>query len=279
MSFLSGVILCLRGALVGFGAILPGISGGALCAAFGMYKPIMELLAHPIKTLKKDWLRLLLFVIGVGIGFVGLAGLTGDLMEKYEQEMTCLFVGFVLGTVPGLWRDAGKTGRSKSSYASLGIAFVVLTAILLTVRIVSGGVQLAQDFWGFLLCGVLWGLSMIVPGLSSSTLILFFGLYEAMLLGIKTLSFGVLLPLGLGIVACILVFPKAVNAALDKWPSQIGHAIVGVVLASTIVVVPEGIFASAGALLVGLAYIVVGFVFSFIGDKWCAKLEERSGGR
>ena len=279
MSFLSGVILCLRGALVGFGAILPGISGGALCAAFGMYKPIMELLAHPIKTLKKDWLRLLLFVIGVGIGFVGLAGLTGDLMEKYEQEMTCLFVGFVLGTVPGLWRDAGKTGRSKSSYASLGIAFVVLTAILLTVRIVSGGVQLAQDFWGFLLCGVLWGLSMIVPGLSSSTLILFFGLYEAMLLGIKTLSFSVLLPLGLGIVACILVFPKAVNAALDKWPSQIGHAIVGVVLASTIVVVPEGIFASTGALLVGLAYIIVGFVFSFIGDKWCAKLEERSGGR
>lgn len=277
MSLLSGVILCLRGVLVGFGAILPGISGGALCAAFGMYKPIMELLAHPVKALKKDWLRLLLFVIGVGIGFVGLAGLTGDLMAKHEQEMTCLFVGFVLGTVPGLWRDAGKTGRSASSYGSLGIAFVALTAILLTVRIISGGVQLAQDFWGFLLCGVLWGLSMIVPGLSSSTLILFFGLYEAMLLGIKTLSPGVLLPLGLGIGACILVLPKAVNAAIDKWPSQISHAIIGVVLASTVVVVPEGIFASVSALLIGLVYIVVGFVFSYIGDKWCAKLEEKSG--
>ena len=31
------ILLVLKGVLVGFGEILPGVSGGALCVAFGMY--------------------------------------------------------------------------------------------------------------------------------------------------------------------------------------------------------------------------------------------------
>ena len=32
----------LQGALIGLGAVLPGISGGVLCVIFGIYKTIME---------------------------------------------------------------------------------------------------------------------------------------------------------------------------------------------------------------------------------------------
>ena len=42
----------LQGALIGLGAVLPGISGGVLCVIFGIYKPVMELLSHPFKNLK-----------------------------------------------------------------------------------------------------------------------------------------------------------------------------------------------------------------------------------
>ncbi len=50
------IVLLFKGALVGFGAIMPGISGGTLCVAFGMYQPIMNLLSHPFKELKKNGL-------------------------------------------------------------------------------------------------------------------------------------------------------------------------------------------------------------------------------
>lgn len=32
----------LQGALIGLGAVLPGISGGVLSVVFGVYRPIME---------------------------------------------------------------------------------------------------------------------------------------------------------------------------------------------------------------------------------------------
>ena len=38
----------LQGALIGLGAVLPGISGGVLSVVFGVYRPIMELLSDPV---------------------------------------------------------------------------------------------------------------------------------------------------------------------------------------------------------------------------------------
>ena len=43
----------VQGALIGLGAVLPGISGGVLAVIFGIYRPIMELLSNPFKILKR----------------------------------------------------------------------------------------------------------------------------------------------------------------------------------------------------------------------------------
>ena len=40
------VLLFFQGAIIGTGAILPGISGGVLCVAFGLYEPMVGLFAH-----------------------------------------------------------------------------------------------------------------------------------------------------------------------------------------------------------------------------------------
>ena len=42
-------LLC--GAMMGGGAILPGVSGGVLCVVFGYYRPLMEILTHPPRGL------------------------------------------------------------------------------------------------------------------------------------------------------------------------------------------------------------------------------------
>ena len=53
------VMRVLQGALIGLGAVLPGISGGVLCVIFGIYKPIMELLSNPVRNFKTHVPRLL----------------------------------------------------------------------------------------------------------------------------------------------------------------------------------------------------------------------------
>ena len=65
------LVLVLKGVVVGFGAIMPGISGGTLCVAFGMYRPLLNVFSNPVKTLREDGWKLFAFVLGAGLGFVG----------------------------------------------------------------------------------------------------------------------------------------------------------------------------------------------------------------
>ena len=98
---LQGILWVLEGIIVGFGAIMPGISGGTLCVAFGMYKLLMGVLSTPRTALKTYWRMLLPFVLGCAVGFVGLSGLASMLMEANSTVLVCLFIGLILGTVPG----------------------------------------------------------------------------------------------------------------------------------------------------------------------------------
>ena len=52
-----------KGAAIGVGAILPGISGGVLCVVFGIYKPMMSFLAHPFRTFRTYYLYLFLYLL------------------------------------------------------------------------------------------------------------------------------------------------------------------------------------------------------------------------
>ena len=67
------IIKLLQGALIGLGSVLPGISGGVLSVVFGVYKPVMELLADPVGKAKTHLPRLLPYFAGAVIGFLGVA--------------------------------------------------------------------------------------------------------------------------------------------------------------------------------------------------------------
>ena len=114
----------VQGAFIGLGAVLPGISGGVLCVVFGIYKPIMELLSHPLKNFKTHVPKLLPAILGLVVGFLGIANLLSFFLEKYPAQSVCLFVGLIAGMLPSLFREAGEKGRSKGSYISLAVAAV-----------------------------------------------------------------------------------------------------------------------------------------------------------
>ena len=263
----------LEGIIVGFGAIMPGISGGTLCVAFGMYLPLIHVISHPKENLKKYWRMLLVFALGVAIGFVGLSGLASWLLNLSTSLVTCAFIGFILGTFPELWHDAGIQGRKTTSFISLVLGFVLMLALLLFLSN-HDMVTVESNIWGFLFCGVLWGLSFIVPGLSSSTLLLFFGLYQPMLDGIATLNLRIILPLAVGMIVCVLLLSKGINFIYKKFYTQISHFILGVVAATTIMIFPD--WSMRGMDLVyALLCIVGGCILSYFFTRVCASLKEK----
>lgn len=270
------ILWLLEGAVVGLGAIVPGISGGTLCVAFGMYKPLIETISNPRTSLKKHWLMLLVFALGIGIGFVGLSGLLAWLFDETNPLnvfVTCVFIGFIIGTFPELWRDAGEQGRKKGAYISVIVGFIVMVAILFLFK-AKLSVTIAPGFMAFILCGVLWGLSFIVPGLSSSSFILFFGLYEAMNKGISTFDMGVLIPMALGMAASVLLLSKVLNFAYKKFYSIVSHIVIGIVAATAVMIFPVNDL-SLQTLSLKIVSIIAGAIMSYFFTRLCAKLKSK----
>lgn len=269
------IMRVIYGALIGLGAVLPGISGGVLCVVFGVYRPIMELLSHPVQALKKYASLLIPIIIGVVLGFLGIAKLLGFLLEKYPAPSVCLFAGLIFGMLPSLFREANEQGRAKGAPLSLGIAFALMLALLLTLK--KTAVVITPSFGWNLFCGFCMALSIIAPGMSFSTLLMPLGLYTPFVTGIGNLDFGVLVPAAIGALLTIILLAKAITRLLDTHYCLVFHAIIGIVIAATIVIVPFGSFAaSVGACVVSLVCMVVGVIAALLLDRFNSRVDKNA---
>lgn len=271
---LKAILWIIQGCIVGIGAILPGVSGGTLCYAFGIYDQLLEVLSSPFKGIKKHWKMLIFVGIGGALGFVGFAGVTEWLLSVNEAVVLCVFVGLIAGTIPDLWREAGEKGRGKASIISLVISFVAITAVFYVFKNVWT-LTIEPGLVGWLICGLLWGLSFIVPGFSSSTLLLFFGIYEQMSHGISHLDFSVLIPLGCAMLATLLLLSKVMKLVFDKYHSVASHCVMGFVIATTIMILPS-FSTSIGNIISYVVAIICGAVASFFFNILCEKIRSKA---
>ncbi len=266
------LVKIFQGALIGLGAVLPGISGGVLCVIFGIYKTIMELLAEPFRNFKTHVPKLFPIILGGAIGFLGIANILSFLLEKYPAPSVCLFIGLIAGMLPSLVKEAGEQGRSTASYVSMYVAMIVVFALLVGLKIFS--VEITPSFGWYVFCGFCLALSVIAPGMSFSTLLMPLGLYEPFVAGIGSLNLTVLIPGGIGGLATVVLFSKAVNALFTKHYSVAFHAIVGIVMAATIMIIPfESFVESSRSLMINVICLLWGIWIARLLDRFNQKYD------
>ena len=264
-------IKILQGSLIGLGAVLPGISGGVLCVIFGIYKTIMEFLADPFQNFKTHFPRLLPVGVGGVIGFLGIANLLSYVLEKYPNPSVCLFIGLIAGMLPSLWREAGEQGRTKGSYISLLVALVFIFALLIGLE--NSSVEITPNFVWYVFCGFCLALSLIAPGMSFSTLLMPLGLYTPFVDGIGHFSMSVLIPAGIGVLATLICLSKAINILFEKYYSLAFHAIIGIVIAATVIIIPFGSFTtSLRSGVTNVLCIAIGIVAALLLDEFNSKV-------
>lgn len=247
---------------MGIGAVLPGISGGVLCVIFGIYQPMMEVLSHPRKGMPKYKHIILPIVLGFAGGFVLLAGAIAKIAEKEANVVTSLFIGLIIGTLPELFKDSARDGRDKSCWSALVVSTFALLAVFMGIRY-GIQVQLEPNMGWFLFCGALWGVSMIAPGMTSSSILMLLGLYYPMTSGIAALDMSVIIPFLVGIVITVILLAKGVNALLTRSYGAVCHCIIGFVIASTIPIIPAS-FKSTGELLLSIVAAIIGFGAAYL---------------
>lgn len=232
------ILRFIKGIFIGSGFILPGVSGGALAAVFGVYERIISFLAHITRDFKKNVLYL--FPLGLG-GITGVflfSFVVSFLLGEYETQILWFFVGCIIGTVPALWYQAGKEGRQERHIIILIIGFILSLAFMLYGERLFGG-SIPQNPATWTLAGSLIGLGVIIPGLSPSNFLVYLGMYKDMSDGIKDMNFMIIFPIVIGAILTVLLFSKIIDYIINKAYAGFFHVIMGVVFASTVMIVPR----------------------------------------
>ena len=262
-------LLC--GLLIGAGAILPGVSGGVLAVVFDIYRPFMEVLTRPRTAIPKYWKWFPPIALGWCVGFLGFAKGIAAAISLSNTVTTWLFIGLIVGTVPSLFREAGKEGRTAASWGSLLLcAGAVFAGLFYVSRIAEVSVE--PNFWWYNFCGVLWGMSIVIPGMTSASVMMALGLYQPMLEGLARLDLLVLSASLPGMVLAIALLARLVSWFFRRHYAVAFHGILGFVLASTLVIIPTEY--APGEVLLSVLCCGGGFLLAFLLAQLDKKIQK-----
>lgn len=244
-------ILCVRGAiggvLMGLANLVPGISGGTMLLAAGVYPGFIRAIAD-LTTLK---LRLRSFLLlgaiagTAALGILLLAGLMRSLVIEQRWVMYSLFIGLTLGGVPLVWRLARPA--TPGVFVGAAVAFAGMVVMQLGLGDGLSGGNASTAF--LLLSGLAGASAMILPGVSGGYLLLLLGQYEVILGAIDTLkrgllggpdpalvlaSMGVVIPVGIGVVAGIVGVSNLLRWLLERFEKPTLGALLGLLFGAVV---------------------------------------------
>lgn len=239
----------LGGVLMGLANLVPGISGGTMLLAAGVYPRFVTAVAE-VSTLKLRTASLLLLgtvAVAAGAGIVLLAGPIKDLVVHQRWIMYSLFIGLTLGGLPVVWRMARPVDARV--YAGAAAGFVAMAALGLAQASGAGDGGGEGNLVLLGLAGLAGASAMILPGVSGGYLLLVLGQYVPILGGIEAfkdaLSAGdlgaamapatsVLLPVGIGVLVGIVAVSNLLKWLLARFEKQTLGVLIGLLLGAVV---------------------------------------------
>lgn len=237
MNFISNFI---KGIAIGAGAILPGISSGVLCVIFGIYERLLNSILGFFKNIKKNLKFLLPIFLGSIIGVLLFSKILNFLLYAFPIQTRSTFVGLILSSIPSLIKDVNRKQKFKLRYI-LYLLFALFLGILTVFIEKNLSIASNSSFNCFylILCGFLMSIGIVVPGISSTIILMLLGVYSTYLTSISALYLPILLPMGIGLLLGSFIFMKLTKICLDKFYAQTFYTIIGFTLGSVLVIWPD----------------------------------------
>lgn len=276
------VKLILRGVVIGIANIIPGVSGGTMAVAMGIYDKLIYALTHIFSEFKKSMKLILPILIGAAIALIGVARILGKMFEVIPVQTNFLFIGLIVGGLPFILR---KVKGQKVSAGNI-IAFVLFFALVVGMAVLGeregGAVALSvtpMSMVKMFFVGVIASATMVIPGVSGSMILMLMGYYTPILENINlfvnaVIAFdmpailngvGIFAPLGIGIIIGIFAIAKLIEIVFAKWPMLAYYAIIGLIVASpiSIVLMSDLSLYNIISILTGLVTFAIGCVIAY----------------
>lgn len=276
----------IKGILIGIANAIPGVSGGTMMVSMGIYDEIIGCVTNIFSQLKKSIITLLPYMIGMGVGIVGLSYGIKYLLTNFPLQTSMTFIGLILGGIPVLTEHI----KGKKLGISNGIIFLLFFSLIIGLQLMGGvegsqtAVQLSViEVIKLFFIGIIAAATMVVPGVSGSMILMLMGYYYPIINTITSLidnlragniqqmlmEVGVLIPFGVGVVVGIFVIAKIIELLLKNFESHTYCAILGLVLASPFAILigngipPLNVFVISTSIITFL----IGFAIAFFLGK------------
>lgn len=240
-----GLRAAIGGVLMGLANLVPGISGGTMLLASGVYPRFIRAISElsTFKFRKRSIFVLGIVVLCAVVSIVVFAGAVKSLVVSHRWVMYSLFIGLTLGGVPLVWKMAQPADRRVWIGFVIG---VVPMAVLAYYQMFTPEAAGDNDSWGMLFfAGVAGASAMILPGVSGGYLLLVLGVYVPVLGGIDAFKealkarswemmqgplLEVVLPVGLGVAVGVLVVSNVLERLLERQRSATLGGLLGLLV-------------------------------------------------
>ena len=241
----------IRGFCMALADSIPGVSGGTIAFILGFYDDFVNSLNNLIANNKINRINSLKFLskIGLGwvLGFILSVLFITNIFEKNIYEISSLFLGFIISSIPLIVKSEMKTLVNNKKYIIfLIIGIIIVVAMTYFNPVTSSGRSFSIKYDNLniifiayiFISGMIAISAMVLPGISGSTILLIFGLYAPILNGVKQilkLNFeylpGILI-FGFGVLLGILLTVRTVRYLLRNFRSQTIYCIIGLMIGS-----------------------------------------------
>jgi len=240
----------IGGVLMGLANLVPGISGGTMLLAAGVYTFFIDAIAE-MTTLKfrlRSVVVLGSVVLAAALAILLLAGSVKDLVVNHRWVMYSIFIGLTLGGVPIVWRMIGDHSKSVWGGAVVGFLAMGALAIFQQQQMGTGGSG-SSNALILGLAGAAGASAMILPGVSGGYLLLVLGQYVPILSAIDTLKEGlkaremavvfdvglqVCLPVGIGVVVGVVAVSNLLRILLKRCEKATLGVLLGLLLGAVV---------------------------------------------
>lgn len=252
--------LFLLGLIIGIASITPGLSGGVIAVSLGLYSVAIDSVVNIRRQFKKSFAFLFPLCLGAGIGIISFGIIMKPLLEHYETAVIYLFMGLVLGSLPSFFKEATSGGFRIIYILPMLIAFCV--GMLLSGTINSSSTSDEMSLLTLLISGGILSVGMIIPGISSSFLLLQMGVYDKLINAFLSFDIRIIFWVGTGFLIVSLLTIKLVHTALKKFHGQTYFAAFGFLVSSMICVFPG--IQTGLSLVINLILFAAGTAFAYI---------------
>mgnify|MGYP003312848629 FL=1 len=271
----------LKGMVIGIANIIPGVSGGTMMVAMGIYDKLIHCITHLFSEFKKNVLFLAPIAVGMVLAVVASSFTIEKMFESFPFQTSLLFVGLVVGGLPAMWKNV-KGKDVKIGHIVTCVLFLALVVGMALLGEKEGNAaNLAFNFvnvFKLFAVGVIAAATMVIPGVSGSMVLLLIGYYNPILSSISgfirsAVSFdmqgiltgvGILAPFGIGVVVGVFAIAKLIEIIFNKFPLYAYWGIIGLIVASPIAILAMGTFPviTVMSIITGAAALVIGFVIA-----------------